>query len=394
MSTQGASPGSETPRVVITGAGGFLGWHTACLARTRGVLPTRVDRAAHGDPQRLAAAIADVDVIVHLAGVNRAPTDDEVEQGNVAIAEALIAALRAAPERPRTIVYSNSTQSQQDNPYGRGKARAGELLAAAAADTGARLVQVVLPGLFGEHGRPAYNSFVATFADAVARGGGPQRVDDRPVPLLYVGDAARVLLGAPDQPDDLLAPAGEARGVAEVLELLRGFHATYAETAQIPCRADRFEAMLFNTYRSYLPVEARPIPAFTDARGTLLETVRSECGPAQTYASTTLPGQRRGEHYHLEKVERFTVIAGEAEIQLRRLLHDDVVTLRVSGREPALVDMPTLWVHNLVNVGDRELVTVFYADQLLDRDNPDQFPELVGWGESPPSAEGMPPQRG
>ena len=37
--------------------------------------------------------------------------------------------------------------------------------------------------------------------------------------------------------------------------------------------------------------------------------------------------------------------------------------------------MPALWVHNIRNVGDTELVTMFWADQLLDMDNPDQFPE-------------------
>ena len=76
-------------------------------------------------------------------------------------------------------------------------------------------------------------------------------------------------------------------------------------------------------------------------------------------------------------MERFFVIKGTAQIQLRRLLHDDVVTFTLSGDRPSFVDMPTLWVHNIRNVGDDELVTMFWADQLLDRDNPDQYPEMV-----------------
>ena len=39
--------------------------------------------------------------------------------------------------------------------------------------------------------------------------------------------------------------------------------------------------------------------------------------------------------------------------------------------------MPTLWVHNITNVGEEDLVTVFWADQLLDPANPDQYPERV-----------------
>jgi UDP-2-acetamido-2,6-beta-L-arabino-hexul-4-ose reductase len=79
-------------------------------------------------------------------------------------------------------------------------------------------------------------------------------------------------------------------------------------------------------------------------------------------------------------VERFFVVKGEAEIALRRLLHDTVVRFRLSGSKPAFVDMPTLWVHNIKNVGDGELVTTFWGDQLLDLARPDQYPERVAMG--------------
>ena len=78
------------------------------------------------------------------------------------------------------------------------------------------------------------------------------------------------------------------------------------------------------------------------------------------------------------------MVKGEAEIALRRLLHDDVVTFRLSGDRPSFVDMPTLWVHNIRNVGDDELVTMFWADQLLDPEHPDQYPERVSNAERAP----------
>ncbi len=71
----------------------------------------------------------DVDTVIHVAGVNRAETDDEVEQGNVDLAERLAAALRAS--RPVHVVYANSMQADRDNAYGRGKRAAAEILAAA-----------------------------------------------------------------------------------------------------------------------------------------------------------------------------------------------------------------------------------------------------------------------
>ena len=99
--------------------------------------------------------------------------------------------------------------------------------------------------------------------------------------------------------------------------------------------------------------------------------------PVSPSSSTTAPGLIRGDHYHLHKIERFFVVRGEAEIALRRLYDTEVVRFRLSEDAPGFVDMPTMWVHSITNVGDSELVTVFWADQLLDPVQPDQYPERV-----------------
>ena len=362
-------------KVVITGGHGFLGWHTACRLRARhGVEPLRLGRADLADPVRLASAIADADTVLHLAGVNRAENDDAVRAGNVAAAESLAAALKAA-ERRIDVVFANSIQADLDNAYGEGKRQAAAILSEAAPGA---FADVLLPNLFGEHGRPGYNSFVATFAHRVATGGEASVQTDRQVPLLHAQRAAAALIEAAGSAG-AHRPAGEEHGVVEILDRLRAMHDLYAARGEVPTLTGSFEVDLFNTYRSYLFPQQFPIhPALhSDPRGDLFETVRSHGGTGQAFVSTTHPGQVRGDHYHLHKVERFVVVRGEAEIGLRRLLHDEIVTFRIGGERPGFVDMPTLWVHNIRNVGDSELVTMFWTDQLLDPHEPDQYPERV-----------------
>lgn len=364
------------PRVVITGGYGFLGWHLACRLRAvYGVDAVRLGRDDFADPQRLTQALSTAEVVYHAAGVNRAATDAEVEAGNVWLAEQLATALG---DRPVHVVYANSIQSDRDNPYGRGKREAGRILA----ELPGTVADVLLPNLFGEHGRPAYNSFVATFCNAVASGQTPTVIDDKSVFLLHAQRAAELLIGAGSAArNTVLRPKGDVRLVSEVLAQIVDCHALYAERGEIPDLSTDFATDLFNTYRSYVFPGAFPLhpTANADARGVLFEAVRAHGGQSQSYVSTTTPGATRGEHYHLRKVERFFVVKGEAEVQLRRLLHDGVVTFRVSGDRPAILDMPTLWVHNIRNVGDTELVTMFWSDQLLDSQNPDQYPERVAF---------------
>ncbi len=375
--------GAGMTRVAITGGFGFLGWHLACRLRAKhGIEPLRVGRDDYADPARLARSLADVDVVLHVAGVNRAHTDAEVEQGNVSLARTLVGALPA--DRPVDLVYANSVQAELDNAYGRGKAGAADLLADAVHARGGRFQDLLLPNLFGEHGRPHHNSFVATFVHEVASGGTPSVTNDREIPLLHAQEAAALLIAAMGD-DGRTVVSGEPHSISEVAELLERTHRLYATRGEVPPLTSSFELNLFNTYRAATFPQLWPMGSqvHADQRGRLFETVRSHGGTGMAYASTTLPGQKRGEHYHLHKVERFVVVAGDAEIEVRRLLHDEVVTFRLSGDRPEFVDMPTLWVHNIRNVGDTELVTVFWSDQLLGPNDPDQYPELVAGEDLP-----------
>lgn len=366
--------------VVITGGHGFLGWHLACRLRAiAGVDPVRLGRREFDEDESLRHGLDGAATIYHLAGVNRADTDAVVEQGNVHLADRLARAIEDRGE-PVHLVYANSVQSDLDNPYGRGKRRAGEILTEAVRRVGGTMADVVLPNLFGEHGRPSYNSVVATFAHLVATGGEPVVNEDRELPLLHAQAAAATLIAAGDaRRFTQERPRATHVRVSAVLDRLRGFHDLYAVRGEIPDLSDRFSVELFNTYRSYLFPQSYPIfpTLHQDPRGRLFEAVRAHGGTGQAFVSTTTPGATRGDHYHLSKIERFMVVKGDAEIALRRLLHNNVVRFKVSGDRPGFVDMPAMWAHNITNVGSSELVTIFWADQLLDAQRPDQYPEQV-----------------
>ena len=362
-------------RIAITGAGGFVGWHTAVRLRAEHrVDPVRLGRQDFEDAERLGRLLADIDTVIHLAGVNRAESDEAVEQGNVDVAERLSEALSKLG-RPVHLVYGNSIQSTLDHAYGRGKSRAADLLRRAVESGQGSFADVLLPNIFGEHGRPHYNSFVSTFSHEVARGRKPQVIGDKQVPLLHAQGAAEVLISmAHNRRSVTLAPDGEHHGVSEVLGMLVEFHEKYAQ-GQIPALPTKFAVDLFNTYRSYLFPQHYPFQStvHADSRGELFETVRFHGGTGQSFVSTTNPGITRGDHFHLSKIERFFVIKGRAEIAMRRVYDDEVVRFDVSGGDRSFVDMPTMWVHNITNIGNDELITMFWTDQLLDPAAPDTY---------------------
>jgi UDP-2-acetamido-2,6-beta-L-arabino-hexul-4-ose reductase len=352
-------------RIAITGADDFLGWHTRCHAFTRADAAGAITTTPAGlaDPVQLDVALAEVDVVIHCAGVDHGSAAD-MSAGNLDAAHALADGLGRVG-RPLPVVLASPGASTVYD-------RAGEVLAAAAGS----FTEVRLPELFGEHARPYQGSFVATFCHELGQGRKPVVDPDRELELLHAQSAAALLVRAATGRD---AGAGPATGVrtttvSQVLDILGDLDATYRH-GDLPDLADPLRARLFSTYRSHLFPAAYPmlVTPHDDRRGRLVECVRTPAG-GQAFISSTKPGAVRGEHCHLRKFERFLVVDGEVEIAVRRLFTDDVVRFRVRGEEPALVDMPAMWTYKLTNVGDRTATTFFWVNELYCAEDADTWP--------------------
>lgn len=360
-------------KVVITGADGFLGWHLRC--RLRALTDHEVVAIGRAETQNLSESVAAADAVIHLAGVNRG-SFEELVAGNIALADVVAEAVLQSSSKPR-LIFANSIHAGNGTPYGKGKSGACDVLERTATEVGAEYVDVRLPNLFGEHGRPGYNSFVATFCHEIAEGRSPEVVENV-VPLLHAQDAAKALIDALEGPSRVDSPAGEPHSVVEVLDLISSFADTY-RTGEIPALENDFAINMFNTYRASAFVSRGPIEfeRKTDARGSLVEAIKVHGGGGQAFFSTTLPAITRGEHFHLGKIERFVVMKGQAKISLRRLFDSEVISFNVSGERPVAIDMPTMWSHNITNTGNDELLTLFWTNSVFDPANPDTFAEPV-----------------
>jgi len=366
-------------RIVLTGAGGLLGWHTSvrlhaanCAARFRKGEPPftliALDRDGFGNDAILTEALRGADAVLHFAGVNRG-TEKEVRDGNPVIARRLADACACLGRKPH-VTYANSTHARFDTPYGNSKRRAAEILA----EIGGGFTDLILPHIFGEGARPRYNNVTATFIEAVIADETPQIDPNGKVQLLHASAAAQTAIDAALlRHVGTLIPEPRPTEVPWLFETLRRFHADYMANLY-PDLSEDFTRDLFNSYRAALYPAGFPrlLKLNTDPRGTLFEASRGG-GGGQTFLSWTEPGVTRGDHFHLHKIERFLVLQGEAVIRIRRVLGGPVQEYRVSGDRPGSVDMPTLHTHSIQNIGDKPLLTLFWTHDLFDPAAPDTY---------------------
>jgi len=370
-------------RVVVTGAGGLVGSHVrALLLASNGQRLFRreapafdivtVSREQFSNPDSLATSLSECDIVLHLAGINRAEPA-AVEGGNQEIAAKLISALEATAGKAH-VVYANTTHAAGDTPYGRGKRRAGEMLASWAQASGGGYTGIVLPHIFGEGGMPFYNTVTATLCEQVATGQESEIHSGAEVELLHAGTAAELMLESA-----LTSQQGEVRAegvkmsVSALYQRIRGIGEDMSRDV-FPDLTDSLQLQLYNTYRFSRFPEPYPmrLPLNIDDRGSLFEAARGG-GGGQTFLSWTRPGVVRGNHFHRRKVERFVVVEGQADIHVRSIFDDEVHTFPVRGDEPVAIDMPTLHTHSIVNTGDSQLLTLFWAHEVFDSEDPDTY---------------------
>lgn len=366
-------------KVGITGANGFLGWHLRIRLALEGHDVRTATRETFAGPEALNEFVDGLDTIVHAAGVNRANDAAEITSGNRDLAADLVEALDTTASQA-TVIYTNSTQSEADNLYGNAKREAASILAQQQARLDAGFVDLVLPHLFGEFGRPFYNSAVTTFAHLLATGGEPTINDGGTLELVHAQQVAEQILPLlSERTSRRIRVEGHQCSVRDAWELLAAQHQRYVDEGTIPDTSDAHELRMFNTLRSQLyAADLYPVnlTLHADERGAFSEMARAD-GLGQTSISTSVPGITRGDHYHLDKIERFVVIRGQARIRVRQLLTDEIKTYDVSGDAPMVIDMPTLCTHNITNTGDSEMVTLFWAADHFDPSHPDTFPEPV-----------------
>lgn len=369
-------------KVLVTGAGGFIGRNLLVgLARIEDIEVYAYD--IDNDPAELRTWLDTVDIVYHLAGVNRPKNVEDYETGNAGFTSEICDILRQLKRTPK-IVMSSSIQAALDNPYGLSKRRAEEALQTFARESGAVVSIFRLKNVFGKWCRPEYNSVTATFCNNIGHDV-PISISDpaREVELVYVDDVVARLIVELESPTgyDISTPDG-IPAMRITLGDLAGRIQAFSEISNslvIPDFSDHFNQCLYATYLSYLEPDRLEytLTARSDPRGNLAEFVKSDHF-GQVFISRTNPGVTRGNHYHDTKTEKFLVIAGEGLIRLRQIESDDIIEYHVRGEAYQVIDIPPGYTHSITNVGEDEMITLFWASEVFNPDRADTYYLEVG----------------
>ncbi|MCX6186158.1 MAG: NAD-dependent epimerase/dehydratase family protein [Bacteroidetes bacterium] len=374
-------------KIGITGQAGFVGKH---LYNTLGLFKEKYervdfDKSFFDDNNALDAFVKSCDVIVHLAAMNRHNDANVIYNTNIELVTKLIASLERTSSKAH-VLFSSSTQEERDNLYGKSKKEGRELFIDWVKRNEAQFTGLVIPNVFGSFGHPYYNSVVATFCHQISHGETPKVDSNGNINLIYVGELVSEFIKHIDEAtskssfaETFIIKHNHEITVLDLLDKITTFYNEYQKSGIIPELKSSLDYLLFNTFRCYMPIKTHfPVKfvSHKDPRGAFTEIIRLNVG-GQVSFSTTVPQITRGNHFHTRKIERFAVIKGKALIQLRQIGTDEVLDFYLDGDEPAYVDMPIWYTHNIKNIGEEELYTIFWINEFYDPADPDTYFEEV-----------------
>ena len=370
-------------KVGITGQAGFVGTHLyGQFGLSQDFIRVPFEDAFFKYQLELDRFVSTCDVIVHLAAVNRHSDAALLYRTNISLVGKLIQACENTGSKPH-ILFSSSTQEERDNPYGKSKYDGRKLLEDWARKNKSAFTGLVIPNVYGPFGNPYYNSVIATFCHQLTHGETPGIEVDAHVKFIYVNELVQHIINAIGSRErgiqTLNIPHTIEMQVSQILDKLVGFKDLYFDKGIFPDSDSSFDRNLFNTFVCYIDHEnffPIALKLNQDNRGSFVETMRLNSG-GQVSFSTTKPGIIRGNHFHTRKAERFAVIKGKALIELRKIGSKKVMTFELDGDNPACVDMPIWHTHNIRNIGEDDLYTIFWINEQYDQNDPDTFHEMV-----------------
>lgn len=359
--------------ILVTGSKGFIGKNLiATLEEKHQHQILSYDQEDTFDTLDKYASMCDV--VVHLAGINRPEDPKDFMEGNYLLTAKLLDAL-IKHKNHAPIILSSSIQALLDNPYGISKKMGEDLLIEYGKKHHVNVYIYRFPNVFGKWCKPNYNSVVATFCHHIAH--------DLPITisnpanelnLVYIDDVVSSVISLIENGSNEIfqniSPIHQIK-LGELASLIKSFKSS-RENLSIPKTDDMLTKKLYSTYLTYLPIDQFKygLNMHVDHRGSFTEVIKT-LSQGQVSINIAKPGITKGNHWHHTKNEKFLVVYGKGIIRFRHVLTNETIEYPVSGEVLEVVDIPPGYTHNIENVGNTDLVTLMWVNEIFDPNHPD-----------------------
>lgn len=315
-------------------------------------------------------------VIIHLAGVNRAGHQSEYDN-NYKFTKSICDTLSKLKKKPK-IIFASTVQATKKNAYGISKKKAETILKQFYYKNKNKLFILRLPNIFGKWSKPNYNSFIATLCYSKSR---KKRLSifglKKKIKLMYIDDLV-------DQIIDLISFNKNnnkfyyklnkvyTSNIARLNSIVSSFKLN-REKLYVNDFSDDFTKKLYSTYLSFLPEKnfTYKLKKNFDKRGDFVEFLKSKNFGQVSYFSIN-KNQKRGGHFHHTKVEKFLLLDGKIKFTMQKIDENKKINFILDDHDKVIESIPG-YSHTLQNIGNKIAKLLVWSNEIYDKKKPDTY---------------------
>jgi UDP-2-acetamido-2,6-beta-L-arabino-hexul-4-ose reductase len=360
--------------ILITGSQGFIAKNLiAKLSEFKNYNILTLDKKS--SKQDIHKKLIKAHIIFHLAGVNKENCPKYSYDDNYIFTENICLFLKNNLKKTK-IIYASSTQAKLRNAYGKSKLKAERILLNYKKKTGAELSLYRLPNIFGKWSKPYYNSAVATFCYQIYNNQKLKITDpNKKISLLYIDDLISTFLNdiKSGKKKNSFIKINNIFSVT-LLNLVRLIK-SFKKKDKIILPNNISNSLLKNLYSTYISYFSKKdfqykLKKFSDKRGSFSEFLKNT-NFGQISFFSILPKQVRGNHYHNTKAEKFVVITGKARFNFVNIITKQRFSILANEKKNLVINTIPGWAHNIENTGNKTAKVLVWANEILDKKNPD-----------------------
>lgn len=361
-------------KVLILGKNGFLGWHLELYLKYH--LKYEVLDFKRSDWLNLDRFLNEADLIIFNSCVIKG---ENIFEKNKEIVLNFINFYKNSNKKSDIIIISSSKRSENTD-YGKSKIYAEKEITKIAKEKNDNIKIIVAPNIFGPFAKPNYNSAIATFCFNEANNV-ESISNDNIIELVYVNDLVKLICDNKifENKNDLVFVNEYIETYSytakEILNFIQDIKSKFIKKI-FDLHLSNFYKKLYITYLSYVTKDDLFIhhDLKTDFRGWLFEYNNENLIETDhLFISSTEPSQKRGNHFHFNKFEKFTFLKGKMKLNFENLNTNEKFSF-IIDKFPQTIIIPPFLAHNIVSLEEKDNgIILFYSNERFDINKPDTY---------------------
>ena len=361
--------------ILITGSKGFIGKNIQFFLKEKKNIKI-FEHTKKKSIKSLKEKLVKADLILHLAGENRSSKIEDYKKNNIFITS-LICEVLYKNNIKTPIIFSSTTQFQNNNIYGKSKKKCEEILIDFKKKNNSIVNILRLPNVYGKWSKPNYNSVVATFCHNLSRNLN-LRIDNSKssLNLLYIDDLMNQIFKIIQSPSKKIFPIIENVKKTSLGELVKNLNLIKKKRCSIEPSylKNKFLKNLYSTYISFVPLSEIQYSLIKkqDKRGEFVEFGKFKAYGQVSYF-TINPKEERGHHYHHSKVEKFLVVMGRVKCFFKNLNNNKNYVFDASDKTSSVFESIPGWSHVIKNNSNKKVVILVWSNEVFKKEKPDTY---------------------